>query len=43
MKQLKSNQLTQREGSFRLTLKKSRKLCLFGFRVQFRFKFCISK
>ena len=43
MKKLKSNQLTQRESSFRLTLKESGKLCLFGFRVQFRFKFCISK
>lgn len=43
MTQLKSNQLTQRESSFRLTLKESGKLCLFGFRVQFRFKFCISR
>ena len=43
MKQLKCNQLTQRESSFSLTLKESGKLCLFGFRMQFRFKFCISK
>lgn len=43
MKKLKSNQLTQRESSFRLTLKESRELCLFGFRLQFRFRFCISR
>ncbi len=43
MKKLKSNQQIQREDTFRLTLKKSRELCLFGFHLQFRFKFCISR
>ena len=43
MKKLKSNQLTQRESPFSLTLKESGKLCLFGFHLQFRFKFCISR
>jgi len=43
MKKLLRNQAIQREDTFRLTLKKSRELCLFGFHLQFRFKFCISR
>ena len=43
MKKLQHNQPIQREDTFRLTLKKSRELCLFGFHLQFRFKFCISR
>lgn len=43
MKKLLRNQPIQREDTFRLTLKKSRELCLFGFHLQFRFKFCISR
>lgn len=43
MKKIQRNQQIQREDTFRLTLKKSRELCLFGFHLQFRFKFCISR
>lgn len=43
MKKSKQMKQTQSERSFRLSLKESRELCLFGFRVQFRFKFYISR
>lgn len=43
MKKLQRNQQIQREDTFRLTLKESRELCLFGFHLQFRFKFSISR
>ena len=43
MKKSKQMKQTQSERSFRLSLKESRELCLFGFRVQFCFKFCISR
>ena len=43
MKKSKKKQQTQSKGSFLLILKESRELCLFGFHLQFRFKFCISR
>ena len=43
MKKIQRNQQIQREDTFRLTLKKSRELCLFGFHLQFRVRFCISR
>ena len=42
-KLLRNPKRYKREDTFRLTLKKSRELCLFGFHLQFRFKFCISR